>query len=130
MKNIAQAGMFITCLLLLNAAKLMSQSPDFFKTPGSSGSSELIASSAPADYPGYLSIEPNPVCKSSVVHCTPNLKGGKIIIYDLTGKVMAKFEDVQSGLVTLEKKNLPSGVYLLQLKDNDNTIQVRRIVVE
>jgi len=129
MKQHYIAGTIIACLTLLSIKDVSCQSQSSTKSTGNS-LGELVVSNEARDYPGYLSVEPNPVCKQSVVHCTPNLKSGRIIIYDLSGKVMAKFEDVQSGMVSLEKKNLPAGVYLLQLRDNDITIQTRRIVVE
>ena len=125
MKKLATNVLLFICLVLITTT----QAQEATKTQ-SSVQSELIVSSQARDYPGFLSVEPNPVGKICTVHCTPNLKNGKIIIYSLTGKVVAKYEDVQSGLITLENKNISPGVYLLQLRDNDVTIQTRRIVVE
>ncbi len=71
-----------------------------------------------------IKIYPNPA--SNVVHIN-NAQGYMLIIYDLTGKAVVK-QAINRNLQTINIQKLPAGLYLLNLRNSKNQINLKLIV--
>ncbi len=80
-------------------------------------------------YNGELNIFPNPfTSKTTIEFSNPNNESYKLIITDVTGKVMKVVENIQTSKVEIEKGNLSSGFYLIELRGE--RIYRGRVVIE
>lgn len=75
-----------------------------------------------------VSIYPNPASTQLVVSASNGLQGGTIALYDLSGKLMA-LETATNQTHTINSSNLPSGIYIVVVKDNEQNILARNRVV-
>ena len=64
-----------------------------------------------------LSIYPNPFTnKTTIKFSNPKNKSYKLIITDVTGKIMKVIENINTGKVEIKKGNLSSGFYIVELQ--------------
>jgi hypothetical protein len=68
---------------------------------------------------------PNPSNGSRIIHIqTPyySLNNAKVQVFDVTGKSMMSQDNVfiENGVVSLSASNLPDGLYIVKLKQNQN----------
>ena len=98
---------------------------------GKSQYSHLISISNPnhTDLTG-LSLYPNPSREGKLyIHCPQvDLQGGLIQLVDATGQVVRKLDFIQSGM-ELDISMMPSGVYLVCLTSNGQTL-LKRLVIQ
>jgi uncharacterized repeat protein (TIGR01451 family) len=75
-----------------------------------------------------IKLYPNPA-KNSVTLQGENISGGKLSIYDITGReVMAL--SISSTTFRIPAGQLPSGLYLLRVLDNQNLTTTQKLVIE
>lgn len=73
-----------------------------------------------------IEIYPNPV-KDFLSIENPNLNIDKIQLLDLQGKIVLE-QRISSASIKLDLKNLPKGIYILQLKSNHQILQSEKII--
>ena len=75
-----------------------------------------------------VSIRPNPMNESATISLG-NAGRYSVRVFDITGRVVAGFENVQ-GAVTLERKNMVSGMYYVNISDAKGLSKTLKVVVE
>ena len=51
-------------------------------------------------------------------------------LYNIYGFLVKRFDNINSSKIEIEKGNLESGIYFLQIKTDSNTTLTSRLVVE
>lgn len=79
---------------------------------------------------GGFTIFPNPSSGKFVITCHSSVGGGGLKVYDLFGRVVHQealhFTNKEANL----NLNLPSGTYILELKDEEGNVQRERLIIE
>ena len=58
-----------------------------------------------------------------------NMNDARLIIYDMSGKIIKTFYPVSGKQLTLERENLPAGLYYYELKDLKNIMTGKLIII-
>ena len=72
---------------------------------------------------------PNPFAISAKLNVSENMNDARLIIYDLTGKIMKTFYPISGKQFTIDRENLPSGLYFYELKDQMNFSTGKLIII-
>ncbi|MDN5202004.1 T9SS type A sorting domain-containing protein [Fulvivirgaceae bacterium BMA10] len=82
-------------------------------------------------YDNRTSVKPNPFNGFAVLEFR-NEKQQKhiLIIYDLAGHVLKRYENITANKVPLERKNLDSGIYFYELKNENSVVANGKIIVD
>jgi hypothetical protein len=76
------------------------------------------------DFSSKLSVYPNP---SSDVFSINSDTNGKIVVYDLIGKII-KSENIDLGITKLDLSNYPSGIYLIKVTNDSNQTKTMKLI--
>lgn len=78
-----------------------------------------------------VTIAPNPVKDRSVLHFNNALHNKyQLSLYNMEGKLLSKTENITGSEVTIERKDMPAGIYFYQLMDDDGKGTRGKIVME
>ena len=75
-----------------------------------------------------VSIRPNPMNESATI-ALGNAGRYSVRVFDITGRVVAGFENVQ-GDITLERNNMVSGMYYVNIADAKGATKTLKVIVE
>ena len=75
-----------------------------------------------------VSIRPNPMNESATI-ALGNAGRYSVRVFDMTGRVVAGFENVQ-GDITLERNNMVSGMYYVNIADAKGATKTLKVIVE
>ena len=75
-----------------------------------------------------VSIRPNPMNESATI-TLGNVGRYSVRVFDITGRVVAGFDNVQ-GNITLERNNMVSGMYYVNIADANGATKTLKVVVE
>jgi hypothetical protein len=75
-----------------------------------------------------VSIRPNPMNESATI-ALGNAGRYAVRVFDITGRVVAGFDNVQ-GDITLERNNMVSGMYYVNITDANGATKTLKVVVE
>ena len=88
--------------------------------PASATSAEEISS------PSEITVYPNPISESATIFS--EMKNCSIKIFDVTGNVVKVFSNVNQFPFTIERKNISSGIYFLELRSENKIDRIKLIV--
>lgn len=74
------------------------------------------------DAKAALSVSPNPFFIHAKLHSKRNLEDATITIYNSLGQEAKQIKNISGQFAEIERGNLASGIYLLQLTENDKII--------
>lgn len=77
-----------------------------------------------------LSIFPNPFSQQLTIESKEELKEANITIYNSTGTKVKEIRNVFGQSITLQRDNLPSGIYYLVITENGKTVGANKVIVE
>ncbi|TND07867.1 MAG: hypothetical protein FD123_2857 [Bacteroidetes bacterium] len=75
-----------------------------------------------------FSILPNPASESATVSFSGTGGNYKLVLSDMTGRILENFESNGEKSVTIGRENRPDGMYMLRVYDNNGAGTVKRIV--
>jgi hypothetical protein len=76
-----------------------------------------------------ISVFPNPLISSTTIKTIDNLKNATLTIYNSFGKALKQIKNISGKTVTLYRENLPSGMYLIRLSEENKTIAVEKLII-
>jgi len=82
----------------------------------------------PKQLDANLKIYPNPTYSQSIGVTAPTPNNDKIIVYDLKGQIMIQ-QSINNSKTEINSSNLPVGVYIIKILNNDVVVDVRKIIV-
>ena len=74
----------------------------------------------------HVSVYPNPVSESATIFS--EMQNCPVKIFDLTGNIVKDFSNVNQFPFTIERKNLTSGMYFLELRSENKTERIKLMV--
>ena len=79
-----------------------------------------------------LSAYPNPLTLSSTIDISKLKKEGEVIfeLFDISGKLVDKVENINSDIITIERKNLNSGTYFFNVSNSKKVLGTGKIIIE
>ncbi len=77
----------------------------------------------------YVKLSPNPFKESTILSFS-NLKNDNfnLQILDITGRIVRKTDKLEGNSIKIEKGNLVSGVYFVQINQGNNTWNKKLII--
>jgi hypothetical protein len=76
-----------------------------------------------------LSIAPNPIVESATVKTSSDFPINSIYMYDMSGKLVKAVTKLDTNAYTLERNNLNSGIYFVNVRTEKGTV-VQKIIME
>ncbi len=90
----------------------------------------LIASSIEEnESKNTLNIYPNPFSIKTTLQSDKHLKNATLTLYNSLGQQVRQVNNISGQTATLQRDNLPSGLYYLQLTEDNQTIATDKIVI-
>lgn len=77
----------------------------------------------------YFTISPNPFLLQTTLHTDKVLNNGSLTVYDIFGKTVKQVDKLSGQTIILYRDNLPSGLYLLCLTEENQVLSVAKIVI-
>lgn len=82
------------------------------------------------NFAGNVKVYPNPFSsKTTIEFFNPNNSNYKLSVYSISGKKVFELENITSEKIIMDKGNLHNGIYLIDLKADDNNYR-KLIVIE
>jgi len=98
------------------------------------GSSECAAymplAVADQDHPAKISFSPNPVINEINLTSPQELQNGSLKFYNLQGQLVREVNKLSGSAATINRGNLASGMYFVQLSDGAKAIGSDKIIIE
>ena len=79
---------------------------------------------------GTISIYPNPFSSSAIVQSDKLLKNSSLKVYNLYGQLVEYLKDINGYTFRLYRNNLPSGIYLTALLQDDKIVSRNSFIIE
>lgn len=76
-----------------------------------------------------LSIFPNPFSSHALIQSDKILKDAKLTVYNSIGQQVKQSGNITGHSVTVFRDNLPGGIYIVHLTENDKTVATSKIVI-
>ncbi len=96
----------------------------------------VIVLGTPASVNNTTSIEgidiyPNPFTSSTTIEINnPNNDVFNLVITDFTGKTVMIKNDIRDDVITIQRNNLPSGIYFATFRDNNGGLLTQKLVIQ
>jgi len=80
----------------------------------------------------YVKLYPNPFNNSATINidATIKLNSASIVVYDILGKEIKTINNISNNNITLEKGELPTGIYFYKLINNQITVSTGKFMIE
>lgn len=79
--------------------------------------------------PDKLMIYPNPFNSKTVLQTEGSLNNAILTVYNSFGQTVKEIKNIKGTEVTLEKNNLPSGLYFVRLTQNNKIITADKLII-
>ena len=76
-----------------------------------------------------ISVYPNPFSTSTNITTTTSLKNANLVIYDIFGQIIRCKKNISGHQITIERDNLSSGLYFVQLTEDNKIIATEKLVI-
>ncbi len=76
-----------------------------------------------------LFISPNPFSSTTIIHTNGVLKNVTLTIYNSLGKQIRQIKNISAQAFTLRRDNLPSGLYFINLTQDNKTITTEKLII-
>ncbi|HTL80895.1 MAG TPA: SBBP repeat-containing protein [Bacteroidia bacterium] len=76
-----------------------------------------------------ISISPNPLSSSSIIHFHFTPYDAELEIYDPYGQLLRTVKNISSGSFILQREDLPAGIYFLQLTSEHQLIGSAKLII-
>jgi photosystem II stability/assembly factor-like uncharacterized protein len=76
-----------------------------------------------------ISIFPNPFSTSTTLQTTINLKSATLSIYNALGQEIKTINNISGKQITLQRDNLPEGIYFIRLTEDNETIATKKLMI-
>ena len=76
-----------------------------------------------------IAIFPNPFSSTTTLKTTNNFRNATLTVYNSYGQAVKQIKNISGKTVTLHRDNLPSGLYFLQLTENNKVIATSKLII-
>lgn len=76
-----------------------------------------------------ITISPNPFIQSTQINTNTELQNATLSIFNPYGQSLLKIEGIHGSVITIDRKNLPSGVYFILIHDENLLILSQKIII-
>ncbi len=76
-----------------------------------------------------FSITPNPFISSAIIKTSLSLKNATLRIYNTQGQMVRQVRSISGQIATISRDNLPSGLYFVQLSEDDKILGEEKLIV-
>lgn len=76
-----------------------------------------------------IKLFPNPISSSITLESEKTFINAKLILYNSFGQQVKRINDISGKTYTLQRDNLPNGIYFLQLQNDNNLITTYKVVI-
>ena len=81
------------------------------------------------NYRQTISLFPNPFCMHTVLQSEHSLNNATLTVDNCFGQTIKQIKNISGQTITLQRDNLPSGLYFLQLKQDSKVIATNKLVI-
>ncbi|MBL0343344.1 MAG: T9SS type A sorting domain-containing protein [Bacteroidetes bacterium] len=76
-----------------------------------------------------MSLFPNPLYSSATIQFNSTIKNGELIIFNVFGQKVKSIKNVSTQTITFYRDNLPAGLYLIQLTQENKIIGTSKLII-
>lgn len=76
-----------------------------------------------------FSLYPNPFSSITNIKTNTILNNAEIVIYDVFGQKVNSQNNISGNEITINRENLSSGIYFIQILDNDKAFRIHKLVI-
>lgn len=76
-----------------------------------------------------ISIFPNPVSESATIHFSTTVNHVDVIVTDVNGKKVREEKNISGDSFLFQRENLPGGIYLIAIYENENRKAVSKMIL-
>lgn len=89
---------------------------------------EMISGINEIDNEKSITINPNPFSFETVLKTKNGFKNISLSIYNSFGQQVKQINNISEPTISLQRDNLPSGIYFIQLADENNVITTEKLI--
>ena len=78
---------------------------------------------------GGINIYPNPFSEETVLQSETAFKNATLLVYNLQGQIVKELANVSGQSIVFHRENLPSGMYLLRLVENNKVLLAGKVII-
>ena len=83
------------------------------------------------DQKNEISVFPNPIHSAAIVHFSnPKKEHHCLLIRNMKGQLVYKIDHISDADIKIERGNLESGMYFIELQNNSRIVGRKRIIIE
>lgn len=79
--------------------------------------------------PQNVTIYPNPTATSTTINIVNPISNATLTLYNSMGQLVSQIKNITEQTVTFNRNDLPAGLYLMSLIENDQTIEISKLVI-
>lgn len=91
---------------------------------------DLVSIAEIENEPTSLLIYPNPFSRETVIQSNHDLHGAKITVYNIYGQVVKSLENISGNTVTLERGNLPAGLFFVKITEGVKVVGSGKVIIQ
>lgn len=76
-----------------------------------------------------FNIYPNPLFSSTTLKANKFLKNATLTVYNCFGQIVTELKNISGHTITLSRDNLPSGIFFIQLTEDNRIITMQKIII-
>ncbi len=76
-----------------------------------------------------VTIFPNPFATQTTISLKKPIENGKLILYNSIGNKVLELNDIYEQTITLYRNNLPNGLYIMKLLENNHIISTKKLIL-
>jgi len=78
----------------------------------------------------YIKLYPNPFATYTILHLnSPHYASFNLSIYDITGRAVRKYSNIDSKVLKIDKGNLEPGIYFIKLFNNGAILEIVELII-
>ena len=93
------------------------------------GCNLIVSGTNEIDLINNCSIFPNPFTTSTTIQTSINLKSATLNIYNALGQEIKTINNISGKEITLQRDNLPEGIYFIRLREDDKIIANGKLII-
>ncbi|MDD2987171.1 T9SS type A sorting domain-containing protein [Flavobacterium sp.] len=77
----------------------------------------------------YIKIYPNPFSTQTTLEIVNHSKNAMLTLYNAIGQKVIQMDNLNGDRITINRDNLPSGLYFVHLSANNKTLSVNKLII-
>jgi hypothetical protein len=77
----------------------------------------------------FISIDPNPFSEKTILRINKQLTNASLLVFNSEGRLVRSLQHISGQTITIQRENLPNGLYFIQLNENNQAVISGKIII-